>query len=252
MTADNKPALPPLPAHLAEARIDGALVYLVHSDDQMRAYGQACWDAAIAAAAKHLDESDKSKHPSDSADEIRGFSRTFGLAHDIKASQEMHRAMLDAHNGGLGIIRVSRVDPDEFSAKLPDSSVMPNAQQSVQRHDSGVIAQEAQAGGNPWRALADKAVTVLQRHAPPNGLSDQDALTELYGIFDGPEYRAALASRLPVREPITDDAIMMIARQEGMATYDCTLNPMEYAIDYARAIEAAHGIATATGSKEAT
>lgn len=40
-------------------------------------------------------------------------------------------------------------------------------------------------------ALVAKAVDVLQRHATPAGLSDHQALTELYGIFDGPEYRAA-------------------------------------------------------------
>jgi hypothetical protein len=46
-----------------------------------------------------------------------------------------------------------------------------------------------------FRALVDKAVEVLQRHAPPDGLSDHDALTELYGIFDGPEYRSACEAR---------------------------------------------------------
>jgi hypothetical protein len=48
---------------------------------------------------------------------------------------------------------------------------------------------------DPFRALVEKAVEVLQRHAPPDGLSDHDALTELYGIFDGPEYRSACEAR---------------------------------------------------------
>lgn len=40
------------------------------------------------------------------------------------------------------------------------------------------------------QTLIDRAVDVLQRHAPPDGLSDHDALSELYGIFDGPDFRA--------------------------------------------------------------
>ncbi len=45
-----------------------------------------------------------------------------------------------------------------------------------------------------WKTLADKAVAVLGRHIEPGGISDKDALIELYGIFDGADYRAALAS----------------------------------------------------------
>jgi hypothetical protein len=37
--------------------------------------------------------------------------------------------------------------------------------------------------------LVGRAVDLLQRHCHPEGLSDHDALTELYGIFDGPDYR---------------------------------------------------------------
>lgn len=48
------------------------------------------------------------------------------------------------------------------------------------------------AAAPDYKALVDRAVAVLQRHAPPDGLSDHDAMSELYGIFDGPEYRAAV------------------------------------------------------------
>lgn len=41
-----------------------------------------------------------------------------------------------------------------------------------------------------WKALAEKAIEVLNRHIVPGGLSDKSALSELYGIFDGPAYRA--------------------------------------------------------------
>jgi hypothetical protein len=54
---------------------------------------------------------------------------------------------------------------------------------------------------DPFRALVEKAVEVLQRHAPPDGLSDHDALTELYGIFDGPEYRSACEARSAIEPP---------------------------------------------------
>lgn len=52
---------------------------------------------------------------------------------------------------------------------------------------------EAAKGGEPgaWKSLADKAIAVLNRHIVPGGISDKDALSELYGIVDGPDYRAA-------------------------------------------------------------
>ena len=43
-----------------------------------------------------------------------------------------------------------------------------------------------------WKDLVDKAVEVLGRHIVPDGISDHDAMVELYGIFDGPEYREAI------------------------------------------------------------
>jgi len=42
-------------------------------------------------------------------------------------------------------------------------------------------------------ALVRAAVAVLVEHAPPDGLTDHDAMSRMYGIFDGPEYRALLA-----------------------------------------------------------
>jgi hypothetical protein len=56
-----------------------------------------------------------------------------------------------------------------------------------------------------WKVLADKAVAVLNRHIAPDGISDKDALTELYGIFDGPEYRAALATPRQTEDGGADD-----------------------------------------------
>jgi hypothetical protein len=45
------------------------------------------------------------------------------------------------------------------------------------------------------QTILDKSVAVLQRHIEPDGgLSDHDALSQLYGIFDGPDYRAAKAA----------------------------------------------------------
>lgn len=59
----------------------------------------------------------------------------------------------------------------------------------------GVIVQKKAAESRcaEWKALADAAIAVLQRHIPPDGISDHEALNELYGIFDGSAYRAALA-----------------------------------------------------------
>lgn len=51
---------------------------------------------------------------------------------------------------------------------------------------------QEQGMGEP---LIARAVDVLQRHIPPDGLSDHAALNELYSIFDGPEYRAYQAAR---------------------------------------------------------
>jgi hypothetical protein len=43
------------------------------------------------------------------------------------------------------------------------------------------------------RGLIAQAVRVLIEHAPPDGLTDHEAMTRFYGIFDGPDYRAYIA-----------------------------------------------------------
>lgn len=43
-------------------------------------------------------------------------------------------------------------------------------------------------------ALINKAISVLQQQIIPDGISDHEALCELHGIFDGPEYRAMLSA----------------------------------------------------------
>jgi hypothetical protein len=50
------------------------------------------------------------------------------------------------------------------------------------------------------RKLIDRAVYVCQRAIVPDGLTDKEAMSEMYGIFDGPEHRAAIADL-----PATDE-----------------------------------------------
>ena len=70
----------------------------------------------------------------------------------------------------------------------------------IQSLRSKLAASESYARAQ--KGLVDAAVAVLQRHIlPDGGLSDHDAMSELYGIFDGPEYRAALAAN-PDNGPI--------------------------------------------------
>jgi hypothetical protein len=70
------------------------------------------------------------------------------------------------------------------------------------RYNGYVPALACPAHGGPPKppathaTLVGRAVDVLQRHAPPDGLSDHDALSELYGIFDGPEYREVQANNV--------------------------------------------------------
>jgi len=40
--------------------------------------------------------------------------------------------------------------------------------------------------------MVERAIGVLQRHAPSGGLSDRQAMDQMYGIFDGPECRRIL------------------------------------------------------------
>jgi hypothetical protein len=74
---------------------------------------------------------------------------------------------------------------------------------------------------NAWRQLAEKAVEVLQRQIVPNGISDHEALVELHGIFDGPEYRAALAAdRRRVAQPaapVVDGELPLLPDADGSA-----------------------------------
>ena len=63
---------------------------------------------------------------------------------------------------------------------------------------------------NDARKLLEKCVAVLQRHIVPDGISDKDALSELYGLLDGPEYRALAqpaASAAPSRSQLRRIAI---------------------------------------------
>lgn len=50
-------------------------------------------------------------------------------------------------------------------------------------------------------------------------------------------------ARLSQPRALSDDEILMIARQEGMATHDCANNPMDYAVGFARCLLAAAGAA---------
>lgn len=71
------------------------------------------------------------------------------------------------------------------------------------------------------RGLVDSAVKVLQRHiTPPDNISDHDALSEMYGIFDGPAYRAALATeageqRIPTLPAIVEAEASVVRTSEA-------------------------------------
>lgn len=47
------------------------------------------------------------------------------------------------------------------------------------------------AASPEFKELVERAIDVLQRQIVPDGLSDQDALSELHEIFDGPQCRDA-------------------------------------------------------------
>lgn len=47
-----------------------------------------------------------------------------------------------------------------------------------------------------WKTIVNKAIEILQRHIVPDGISDSEAITELYGLLDGPELRAVQAAEL--------------------------------------------------------
>jgi hypothetical protein len=49
--------------------------------------------------------------------------------------------------------------------------------------------------------LVQRAVKVLQRHAPPNGLTDAQAMDELYGILDTPAV-AKLVQEMPKKHRV--------------------------------------------------
>jgi hypothetical protein len=48
----------------------------------------------------------------------------------------------------------------------------------------------AAQGMSPWESMCRKAVAILNTHIVPDGISDHEALNELYGIFDSDEYRS--------------------------------------------------------------
>ena len=54
--------------------------------------------------------------------------------------------------------------------------------------------------------IVDRAVSVLQKHAPPDGLTDQQALKEFYRIFDSPAQWKALPKGSAAKHP-ADSAV---------------------------------------------
>jgi hypothetical protein len=68
------------------------------------------------------------------------------------------------------------------------------ATQEIEKQFKGRAASEPEAVKpqlkSEWESMCRKAVAVLNRHIVPEGISDREALNELYGIFDSEEYRA--------------------------------------------------------------
>lgn len=48
--------------------------------------------------------------------------------------------------------------------------------------------------GDGWRELGERAIKVLQSHIVPGGISDKEALSRIYSIFDGLECNRLLAA----------------------------------------------------------
>ena len=55
---------------------------------------------------------------------------------------------------------------------------------------AGPIDRDTPSGMSPWESMCRKGIAVLNQHIVPDGISDSLALTELYGIFDGEEFRS--------------------------------------------------------------
>jgi hypothetical protein len=91
--------------------------------------------------------------------------------------------------------------------------------------------------------LARKAVDVLRRHAPPDGLSDAGAIAEFYDIFDGPEFRAAQAAEPLPAASHAPHATLAASRDAEFATSGATsaakleLDRNEILEEAARAVE---------------
>lgn len=84
--------------------------------------------------------------------------------------------------------------------RIGSMHVVDDGVRAIESHDGVVIARQVHpefvhlfAAAPDLLALVNRAISVLQRHAPPGGLSDADALAELYSILDGPEQRAAFS-----------------------------------------------------------
>lgn len=95
-----------------------------------------------------------------------------------------------------------------YKADAPQWKVLPDTHGALSQIDnmttglSRPAASSSAAPSDAWKALAEQAIAVLNRHIVPDGISDVVALNELYGIFDGPQYRAALGNTAkPSKQP---------------------------------------------------
>ena len=110
---------------------------------------------------------------------------------DHDADDEPGCCRLTVSAGGVPLAEV--LNADDFPC-LADDGDEDDVDRKVQAVDAEArTVARLMAAAPRLLGLVRRAVAVLQRHAPPDGLSDRDALSELYGIFDGPEYRAAMA-----------------------------------------------------------
>jgi hypothetical protein len=161
------------------------------------------------------------------------------------AAQAAGRSVADAHEAlrtVVGCFRAAEVEG--LSAALAETAD-DRLKDLVERRLMYALfaAQDAVNAQNPWAALARKAVDVLRRHAPPDGLSDAGAIAEFYDIFDGPEFRAAQAAEPLPAASHAPHATLAASRDAEFATSGATsaakleLDRNEILEEAARAVE---------------
>lgn len=125
------------------------------------------------------------------ADAVMAVLRSMPVVDAALAATQASPAVAPSKQDAIrqALAELASLSPEQLQAELASHK----GKLRLEAPTAAALSHQAAAAGDAargWRSLVERAVEVLKRHVLPDGISDHDALNKLYGIFDGPKYRA--------------------------------------------------------------